>query len=149
MTKKIITIAILVLISAALIYGSIYRTQAVYGISSPKGTSETSSVGTDSETLSAKELVTLQAIAEAIDSDLWILRLDDGGTVELEGRALVYMSNEDFEVEEGQSLSLVGFYETPDSFEISQVTNLDSGKTITLRGADGRPVWGKGGGGGE
>lgn len=149
MGKKIITIVVLVLIFAALIYGSIYRTGAVYGISSPKGTSETSSVGTDSETLSAKELVTLQAIAEAIDSDLWILRLDDGGTVELEGRALSYMASKGFEVEEGQSLSMVGFYETPESFEISQMTNLDSGETITLRGADGRPVWGKGGGGGN
>ena len=149
MTKKIITIIILVLISAALIYGSIYRTRAVYGISSPIRESETSSVGTASEDLVVKELITLHATAEAIVSDLWSLRLDDGNLVEVEGRALVYMASNDFVVEEGQSLSLVGFYETPESFEISQVTNLDSGKTITLRGADGRPVWGKGGGGGE
>jgi len=91
----------------------------------------------------------MHSTSEAIVSDLWSLRLDDGNLVEVEGRALVYMASNDFVVEEGQSLSLVGFYETPESFEISQVTNLDSGKTITLRGADGRPVWGKGGGGGE
>lgn len=148
MGKKIITIVVLVLIFAALIYGSIYRTRAVYGLSSPFGESTSSNEGTR-EAEAIKELVTIEATVESIASELWVLRLDDGSTIEVEGRSLSYMASKGFEVEEGQSLSLVGFYETPESFEISQLTNLDSGETIILRGADGRPVWGKGGGGGE
>jgi len=148
MAKKIITIVVLVLISAALVYGSIYRTQAVYGLSSLSGESTTSTGGT-TETEAINDLVTIEATVESIASELWVLRLEDGSTIEVEGRSLTYMASKGFEVEEGQSLSMVGFYETPESFEISQLTNLDSGETIILRGADGRPVWGKGGGGGE
>jgi hypothetical protein len=148
MTKKIITIVVLVLISAALVYGSIYRTQAVYGISSPSG-GATSSIERTAEGKSITGLVTLTGTVESVASELWVLRLEDGSTIEVEGRSLTYMASKGFDVEEGQSLSMVGFYETPESFEISQLTNLDSGETIILRGADGRPVWGKGGGGGE
>lgn len=148
MGKKIITIVVLVLIFAALIYGSIYRTRAVYGLSSPSGESTSATEGT-TEAEPITDLVTIEATVESIASELWVLRLDDGSTIEVEGRSLSYMASKGFEVVEGQSLSMVGFYETPESFEISQLTNLDSGETIILRGVDGRPVWGKGGGGGE
>jgi len=148
MGKKIITTVVLALIFAALIYGSIYRTRAVYGLSSPSGESTSSTEGaTEAEPIT--DLVTIEATVESIASELWVLRLEDGSTLEVEGRSLTYMASQGFEVEEGQSLSKVGFYKTPGSFEISQLTKLDSGETITLRGADGRPVWGKGGSGGE
>ena len=148
MGKKIITIVVLALIFAALIYGSIYRTRAVYGLTLPTDESTSSTEGT-TEAEPITDLVTIEATVESIASELWVLRLEDGSTIEVEGRSLTYMASKGFEVEEGQSLNMVGFYETVESFEISQLTNLDSSETITLRGADGRPVWGKGGGGGE
>lgn len=148
MAKKNITIVVLILIFAALIYGSIYRTRAVYGLSSLSGESINSSASAI-EAGSISDLVEIECTVESISDELWILRLDDGSTIEVEGRAISYMAGKGFVVEEGQSLSIVGFFETPESFEISQITNLASGEMVILRDASGRPVWGKGGGGGQ
>lgn len=146
MAKKVIWFVLLALATAGLVYGGVYRTRAVYGLSERFTASSEESVETSTE---VKEMVTLQAVAQEISTDLWVLKVDGGSLVELEGRTLTYLAGQGFTVQAGDALSLTGFYEDADSFEISELTNLVSGETVVVRGADGRPLWGKGGGGGK
>lgn len=144
--KKLITGIILTLIFGAVVYGAINRTQALYGKSTGFA-NQSASPGTNLDNIGdEKDTVTLLAVAETISNGLWVLRLDDNTTLEIEGRTLSYLITNNFQASPGARFSLVGFYETPGSFEISEITNLDSGEILRVRDSFGKPAWGSGGG---
>ncbi|MCJ7696575.1 MAG: hypothetical protein MUO40_14285 [Anaerolineaceae bacterium] len=147
MTKKVLTGTLLTLVFVAIVYGAANRTEALYSKSTGFST-QSSLTGIESSLeIEEKDLVTLNVVAETIDNDLWLMRVDDITTIEIEGRTLDYITFNNFTASPGTRFSLVGFYETPDSFEISEITNLDSGETIRIRDINGKPAWGNGRGG--
>lgn len=144
--KKITTGIILALVLGAVVYGAAHRTQALYGKSSGN-TSQSALTGVtvdiDNE---EKDLITLEAVVETVGNDLWVLSLNNSSAIEIEGRTLDLIISSNFIANVGTHLSLVGFYETPDSFEISKLINLETGEVLIVRDDTGKPVWGKGGG---
>lgn len=140
MLKKSITIVICLVIFSALIVGGIYRTRAVYGINLPSG----NDISVEAEVIS--ETVNLQVVVEKNTAEILELRLNDGSLIEVEGRTLSYLAEQGFIMAIGDALSLTGFYEAEDSFEISHIDNLSSGEMIDIRDSSGKPMWGKGGG---
>jgi hypothetical protein len=82
-------------------------------------------------------------ITVTVDStadDLWIVSSDEGFELEIEGRALSFMQDNGFQVEVGDELVLVGFYEG-DKFEVGEITNIATQQVLALRDATGRPFW--------
>jgi len=84
--------------------------------------------------------VTLSGTVMSITSDLMVIELSDGSQLEIEGRALTFMTEQGFSISEGNALSLEGFYEG-DAFEVSYVENSTSGEAIRIREETGRPLW--------
>ena len=145
MTKKIITAIIFVIIFIALTFGGIRRTMAVYDLSQVTNSNLNAQDENQPITFNS-EPGTLVATVETIQADIWVFRLEDGRTLEVEGRAVTYMSSLGFAITQGQQVSLQVFSDANGTLEISQITNLENGNSAILRGVDGRPVWGKGGG---
>ncbi len=72
--------------------------------------------------------------------------MDTGELVSGRGTWWALPFEKDFTAVPGERVTLTGFYEG-DTFEVAIITNETTGVTIRLRGEDGRPVWGSGGGG--
>jgi hypothetical protein len=80
--------------------------------------------------------VTVDTIAD----DQWLVSNNEGFELEIEGRALGFLQDNDFEVEIGDELVIVGFYEG-DKFELGEITNNVTQQVLTLRDETGRPFW--------
>ena len=86
------------------------------------------------------ELINLSGAVTSITSDLMVIELSDGSQLEIEGRAVSFLSEQGFSISAGDALSLQGFYEG-DTFEVSYIENTSSGETIRIREESGRPLW--------
>ena len=76
----------------------------------------------------------------SVDTNVWMIQLDNGFAVEFEGRMLSYLIQQGFSANIGDSLVLTGFYED-ESFEIGQVYNTSSGVEMFVRDDSGHPLW--------
>ncbi|MDT8382519.1 MAG: hypothetical protein RQ728_09750 [Brevefilum sp.] len=77
---------------------------------------------------------------ETIADDQWLVSNNEGFELEIGGRALGFLQDNDFKVEIGNELVLVGFYEG-DRFELGEITNNVTQQELALRDETGRPFW--------
>lgn len=95
------------------------------------------------------EWVTVQGTVTAVDANLLEVTTSDGKVVVVENRAWWFAQEQGFTLAVGDTVSLTGFYEDVD-FEAGSITSLATNQTVSLRDADGRPLWaGRGNGGGR
>ena len=145
MMKKLINTFAFLVFLGILVAGGVIRTQAVTGSDTiSTDTLEQDVPGIVETTVSdwESQMGTVQGWGDQI---LTVL-MDTGESVLVEGRGGRYLSEKDFTAVPGERVTLTGFYEG-DDFEVAIITNETTGVTIRLRGEDGRPVWGSGGGG--
>ena len=145
MLKKMINTFLLLVILGILVAGGVIRTQAVTGsdtlLNDNLEQAVSGAVGT-----TASDWENLAGTVQSWEDQILTVLMDTGESVLVEGRGGRYLSEKDFTAVPGERVTLVGFYEA-DTFEVAIITNETTGVTIRLRGEDGRPVWGSGGGG--
>ena len=95
-----------------------------------------------------KEWLTITGTVESLETDLWMVMLSDGTALEIEGRILSYLEEQDFTVNTGDLLNLMVFVENED-YEVGQIENLTSGEIAVVRDENGRPLWAGGRQGGH
>lgn len=96
-----------------------------------------------------QEWLTDNATVVSVDSYLWVVTLEDGTTIEIEGRTLSYLQELGFTVTPGDSIILTGFYDEDGIYEIGQVENLNTGEIAVIRTDTGTPLWSGGQNGGQ
>lgn len=84
--------------------------------------------------------ITETGVIESISPDLWMIRLSDGTSLELEGRALSYLLEKGFSAKVGDNLTMTGFFDG-EKFELGQIENIATGLTMRVRDENGRPLW--------
>jgi hypothetical protein len=95
------------------------------------------------------EWVTLQGTVTAVDASLLEVTTSDGKVILVENRAWWFAQEQGLTLAAGDSVSLTGFYDDG-VFEAGSITSLATSQTVSLRDADGRPLWaGRGNGGGR
>ncbi|MBP8856667.1 MAG: hypothetical protein KBG60_01515 [Anaerolineaceae bacterium] len=95
------------------------------------------------------EWVTLQGTVTAVDANLLEVTTSDGKVILVENRAWWFAQEQGLTLAAGDSVSLTGFYDDG-VFEAGSITSLATSQTVSLRDADGRPLWsGRGNGGGR
>ena len=73
-----------------------------------------------------------------------MIETDVGESMVIEGRAWSYMQEQGFAIQQGDLVKYEGFYEDGE-FKVSQIENLNTGESLVLRDASGRPSWAGGG----
>jgi len=95
------------------------------------------------------EWVTLQGTVTAVDANLLEVTTSDGKVILVENRAWWFAQEQGLTLAAGDSVSLTGFYDDG-VFEAGSITSLATSQTVSLRDADGRPLWsGRGNGSGR
>lgn len=97
----------------------------------------------------AVEWLAFDGIAASVDEDALIVALADGGEVIVEGRAWRYAQEQGFAASAGDPITLDGFYDEYDDFEVAYIRNDITQQAVTLREESGRPMWAGGGGRGN
>jgi hypothetical protein len=92
-----------------------------------------------------QEWISVNGTVTEIDSVYLVITGEDGTLIEVGGRPWSYIQSQEFSLELGSTVSLQGFYETGDRFEIGVITNLNTGEDIAIRDLTGRPMWAGGG----
>jgi hypothetical protein len=76
----------------------------------------------------------------SVADDLVEIKTDAGEVVPFEGRLLSFAAEQGFSLKVGDSVTLDG-YDENGQFKIGKVTNVNSGASVMLRDASGRPGW--------
>jgi hypothetical protein len=63
-----------------------------------------------------------------------------GQEIVIENRPWWFAQEQDFSARTGDRLTIVGFFEN-DEFEVGGITNLTTGKAVSIREESGRPLW--------
>lgn len=88
------------------------------------------------------ELLTLHGVVSNYTTSGFTLITDDGQSVFVQLGNQSFVANLGIALQEGEAVTLVGFYETSDTFALSALTQDATGQTYTLRDqASGRPLW--------
>ena len=106
--------------------------------------------GLETGLANVEEILTYAGTVASITNELWIVNLDDFGSLEIEGRILSYLQENGFSVSVDDQVVINGFIEG-DDFEVSGIQNQTTGVKIAVREETGRPLWagGRGGGGNQ
>jgi hypothetical protein len=145
MIKKILQILGFMALAAILVAGGIIRTRAVTGATGlTDNASETNPEVTSVPAVDALDRVTLEGVVQNQDSESFSILSDSGEIILIGGRSQRYLDENSFQISVGERIRLTGFYENG-TFEVASITNPASGKTLMLRGEDGRPMWAGGG----
>jgi len=88
-----------------------------------------------------KDIVSFMGIVTQVNEDLLVILCEDDNEIDVEGRALRFVMDAGFSAETGDSITLNGFYETTDEFEISHLENLTKNVEVQIREGGGRPLW--------
>lgn len=104
--------------------------------------------GTSTGIAEVEEWLTIEGTVASTDPDLWIVTLSDGTSLEIEGRALSFLTDLGFTVSVNDDLSLQVFLED-DEYEIGQIENLTTSEIAVIREESGRPLWAGGSRGGH
>jgi len=186
MIKKVVLGVVVLGISASLIYGGVYRTnaradtgvqanQSEKNLSINKGNSEERNISailessgerssgqgngrvndsseqqgegnrlegtrvSSSEEL--KDIVFFTGIVTQVNEDLLEILCENDNEIGVEGRALRFVMDAGFSAEIGDLITLDGFYETTDEFEITHIENLSKNVEVQIREDGGRPLW--------
>jgi len=81
-----------------------------------------------------------------IESDVWVITLSDGSQIEIEGRALSFITEQGFSASKGDQIALHGFFEDGE-YKVGHIFNQRNGLEIQLRAESGQPLWSGGYGG--
>jgi hypothetical protein len=88
-----------------------------------------------------QEWVTLSGIVSNYIPPNFTLLTSDGQSIEAQLGNLSYVTGLGLELQEGQQVSLTGYYDPSGSLAVGQITLADSGQTFDLRDELGRPMW--------
>lgn len=89
-----------------------------------------------------KESITLRGVISNFVAPNFTLITDDGQTVAVQLGNQRYVSDLGMVLQDGDAVTVVGFYETSDSIAVSTLTLDANGQAYTLRDqATGRPMW--------
>ena len=104
-----------------------------------------------------KEWLTFQGTVASVDANTLVVETASGQQVIVENRAWWFVQEQGFSTQEGDQVTLTGFYENDDPstgsgfhFEVGQIDNITTGQTVLVRDENGRPLWagqGRGNGG--
>ena len=86
----------------------------------------------------AAEWQTIEGVA--VETTELVIETSDGQAVQVGLGPSHYRDGQGFSLEVGDSVRVSGYYEDGE-FKAGQVENLDTGKSIVLRDAYGRPMW--------
>jgi hypothetical protein len=84
--------------------------------------------------------VTLQGKVVSVDGITLLVQTVGGEQVTAENRPWQYALSTNFAAQVGDQVALTGYYQSG-IFEVSQIDNLTSGRSVILRDATGRPGW--------
>lgn len=88
------------------------------------------------------ETITLHGVVSNFAAPNFTLITDDGQSVSVQLGNQRFVSDQGIVLQEGEAVTLTGFYETSNSFAVSQMTLEASGQSFSLRDqATGRPLW--------
>lgn len=87
-----------------------------------------------------EELLSYEGTVLTADDSSIIMATADGQDISLEMGPSWFREGQDFALAVGDEVSVTGFYDGT-AFEVASITKVADGQTLTLRGADGRPVW--------
>jgi len=169
MIKKIILGVVVLGISTGLIYGGVNRTIARADTGEQENQSEKNLSLNVKRNLEERNLSPIQegsgkrsqgqgngrindisgqqgggnfsGIISQADGELLVILSEKGGEVVIEGRSWRFVIDAGFPAEIGDSITLNGFYETADEFEVSTIENLTKNVEIQIREGNGRPLW--------
>jgi len=88
-----------------------------------------------------KGIVSFAGVVTQVNEDLLMVLCEDGHEIVVENRAWWFAADAGFSAEVGDLISLNGFYETEEEFEVSYIENLTKGEEIQIREGNGRPLW--------
>jgi hypothetical protein len=95
--------------------------------------------------VAAEDWLAMTGKVVSVADDLVEIETDAGATIPFEGRPLSFAAEQGFSLKVGDAVTVAGYDENGE-FKIGKVTNLNSGVSIALRDASGRPGWaGRGG----
>jgi uncharacterized protein (DUF2345 family) len=153
MLKKIILGGLLIILSGILIVGAVNRTTARSGETSSTQHEQTTQVveqrggrngaGGNVEAVgeaSVMEWQTVSGTVSSVDASHAEIRLSDGRSVEVGGRAWQLAAAQNFTANAGDSVTVHGFDENG-VFQAGQIDNQSNGQSLSLRDATGRPLW--------
>lgn len=88
------------------------------------------------------EIISLHGVVGDFAAPNFTLLTDDGQTVTVQLGNQRFVSDLGIALQQGDTITLVGFYESADAFAAASITLDDTGQTYTLRDqASGRPLW--------
>ena len=181
MLKKILLGTLLVGFIGVLIFGAVYRTNAIGSKTTGSyegGSRQASSAagnqtagsgngagnsgaggnqgnggqgsGTDAGSGQAviKDWINVEGTVTKVDPDVLTISIENGSIVEIANRPWRFALEQGFTTAVSHRIAVMGFYEEGNEFEVGQITDLSTGESITVREANGRPLWaGRGRGG--
>jgi len=110
-------------------------------ISGQQGGGNKSESDNDNSGEELKDNISFSGIISQADGELLVILSEKGGEVVIEGRSWRFVIDAGFPAEIGDSITLNGFYETADEFEVSTIENLTKNVEIQIREGNGRPLW--------
>jgi hypothetical protein len=153
MLKKIILGGLLIVFSGILIVGAVNRTAARSGETSRTQHDQTTQVveqrggrngaGGNVEAVGeagVTEWQTVSGTVSSVDASRAEIKLSDGRSVEVGGRAWQLAAAQNFTANVGDSVTVHGFDENG-VFQAGQIDNQSNGQTLSLRDTTGRPLW--------
>jgi hypothetical protein len=90
---------------------------------------------------SFQEWVSLEGIVSAYSPPEFILITNDNKTITAEIGNISYAENIGLTINDGDHVTVTGFYDANDAFTVGQITLQSSGMTYMLRDELGRPNW--------
>ncbi len=150
MLKKIILGGLFLALVGVLVAGALNRTAARSAETSGNQHGQTPAVaargGRNGNTVATTreaavaESQTVSGVVSSVDASRLEVTLSDGRLIEVGGRAWQLATAQSFTVNIGDSVTLHGFDEN-EVFQVSQIDNPQTGQTLSLRDATGRPMW--------
>ncbi len=163
MIKKMFSWALFIGMTAVLVFGAVRRTQAIageHGISDGnqglgraqdlpnhgqqnggQGQGQSKLAGVGDERDDDQEWFSLRGSVSQAAVDTLTITTADGSDVDISGKAWAFAQGLGFSPTAGDHLQLLGFYDTPDRMEISELVNLTNYERVVLRDESGRPMW--------
>jgi hypothetical protein len=88
-----------------------------------------------------QEWTTLQGVVSSYLAPNFTLSLDDGQIVQAQLGNLSYIESLGINLQAGEYVNVIGFYDPEGSFAVGQITLQSSGETFILRNDLGQPAW--------
>jgi hypothetical protein len=104
------------------------------------GQAENAGTGLDKPQASVEEWLTVSGVVESIDSTGMTVEKADGEELVVELGPPSFWSSQGIEIEVGDSVEVLGFYEG-ESFTVGDIVLTATGEHIMLRNPNGRPLW--------